>query len=325
MSTFAPLPGSPLEDEEAGRWKMSSIISAVCLDESAKLRKKILLLFGGCTTLLTFILACIALSTVNDLSSANSAEISRLQKQVRALESSLGKDAEAIDSTTSSMESIQAMQNHQASTIASLTTGISDLSAKVDALDCTDSTGELPGGEIKEYNGHYYQLVTTTFTYADQTGTGVTFHDAQLDANTRCHEGQRGYLATIGSEGEQAFLQGLIPSGYFWHDWSAWIGASDAASEGTWRWIDGPEQGHQFWKGESSQNGGYPTTSAGIQDLTTFTNWYCDSVAGYSFCEPNAMNEYEDCAQMFANGYWNDASCWTMTPGFFVEYNRGNE
>jgi hypothetical protein len=319
-SGFAPLPGGAPEDEEAGGWKKSFVISAVGFDESAKLRRKIFLVSGGCAALLTFVLACVALSTVNDLSSTNSAEISRLQKQVRSLESSLAKDEEVIASTATSVESVQSMQSLQASTIASLTTGITDLTDKVDALDCTDSTGELPGGEIKEYNGHYYQLVTTTFTYADQTGTGVTFHDAQLDAAARCHGGQRGYLATIGSEEEQAFLQGLIPSGYFWHDWSAWIGASDAADEGTWRWIGGPEQGQQFWKGESSENGGYPTSPAGVQDFTTFTHWYCKSVVGYDFCEPNAMNEYEDCAQMFANGYWNDASCWTMTPGFFVEY-----
>jgi hypothetical protein len=64
------------------------------------------------------------------------------------------------------------------------------------------------------------------------------------------------------------------------------IGASDAATEDTWVWDDGP----QFWQGRS--NG---TAVGGL-----YTNW--------DGGEPND-DKSEDCAEMQGDGQWNDVPC----------------
>lgn len=72
---------------------------------------------------------------------------------------------------------------------------------------------------------------------------------AQAAAASLTHDGQSGYLATIASAAENDFLLasfGGSASG------SAWIGASDSALEGEWRWVAGPETGVQFWQGDEA-------------------------------------------------------------------------
>jgi len=59
--------------------------------------------------------------------------------------------------------------------------------------------------------------------------------------------GLRGYLATITSQVENDFIKGKTKG-------VGWIGASDAAVEGDWRWVTGPEgledggKGLLFWR-----------------------------------------------------------------------------
>jgi hypothetical protein len=55
----------------------------------------------------------------------------------------------------------------------------------------------------------------------------------------------RGYLATLTSQAEADF-SGSQAQG------TGWIGASDAAVEGDWRWVTGPEAGTPFWTGLSN-------------------------------------------------------------------------
>jgi hypothetical protein len=72
-----------------------------------------------------------------------------------------------------------------------------------------------------------------------------------------------------------------------------WIGATDAAVEGEWRWTDGD----QFWAGLS---GGTPQNGL-------FTAW--------NSREPNTAIDDEDCAAMLSNTpEWLDARCFTPWP-----------
>ncbi len=78
-------------------------------------------------------------------------------------------------------------------------------------------------------NGHWYDFVSGSFTWAE----------AETDAATRSHNGMSGYLATITSSDENDFIVDAIATG-------GWLGGSDAAMEGSWMWVVGPEAGMDF-------------------------------------------------------------------------------
>ena len=130
-------------------------------------------------------------------------------------------------------------------------------------------------------NNHYYEFVTP----------GTDWTTARTNALASSFAGQQGYLATITSAGEQTFLLGLANDG--------WLGGTDQAVEGEWRWIDGPEAGSLFW------TGGPSGTASG------FTSW--------NGGEPNNLGG-ENYLHL-QSGAWND---FPNSPalGYFVEYNN---
>jgi gliding motility-associated-like protein len=86
--------------------------------------------------------------------------------------------------------------------------------------------------------GHYYFYVSSP---------GITWTQARDAAANQDYYGLTGYLATITSE-EEVQLTGEQTSG------TGWIGASDAETEGTWKWETGPEAGTVFWQGTANGN-----------------------------------------------------------------------
>jgi len=82
-------------------------------------------------------------------------------------------------------------------------------------------------------NGHFYDYVAASLTW-DQ---------AQAAAAATTFNGMQGYLATITSAGENNFI-----INNFNH--MGFLGGSDAAVEGEWRWVVGPEAGLLFFIGE---------------------------------------------------------------------------
>ncbi|WP_372746451.1 T9SS type B sorting domain-containing protein [Lutibacter sp.] len=148
--------------------------------------------------------------------------------------------------------------------------------------------------------GHYYEYVSST---------GITWQDAKTAAAGSDYYGLQGYLATITSA-EEAQLSGKQAAG------AGWIGGSDAAVEGTWRWVTGPETGKSFWIG----NGSGTTVGTDIP----FANWNTGN------SEPNNLGN-EDYAHVTApgvgtSGSWNDLSNTGNTSGdyqpkgYIVEY-----
>ena len=90
-------------------------------------------------------------------------------------------------------------------------------------------------------NGHWYDYFDAGIF------VGIGFDAARAAALGSSHQGLQGYLATVTSAQEQAFIQSSFPFLLgFGNTGSAWLGASDAAVEGEWRWLDGPEAGQSF-------------------------------------------------------------------------------
>lgn len=88
--------------------------------------------------------------------------------------------------------------------------------------------------------GHYYFYVASV---------GITWTQARDAAEAQDYFGLQGYLATITTQ-EESQLAGAQSSG------AGWIGGSDEETEGTWKWMTGPEAGQTFWQGVS--NGSAP-------------------------------------------------------------------
>lgn len=129
-------------------------------------------------------------------------------------------------------------------------------------------------------NGHWYEYVSTA----------VTAPDAFTQAAGMTHLGLQGYLATVTSAAEDAFVSATVAGGAL-----AWLGGSDAGrAVNDWAWVVGPEAGQAF----------------------TYTNW----APG----EPNNCCGGEDFVHTnWSNGQWNDhggPGNPTQANGYIVEY-----
>jgi hypothetical protein len=128
-------------------------------------------------------------------------------------------------------------------------------------------------------NGHWYE-------YIDATAYD-SFADALAAAAALSYLGYQGYLATITSADEQAFLNTVNSSGI-----TAWLGGSDAATEGDWRWVTGPEAGTAF----------------------VYSNW----AAG----EPNDFSGEDGLLGWWTGDTWNDIYDGFSEFGIVVEYSE---
>jgi hypothetical protein len=151
---------------------------------------------------------------------------------------------------------------------------------------------------------HFYEYVTGSTTWTNSKSA----------AELRSYFGRVGYLATMSSEAENNFIWKLMAN-------DGWFGASDevsqvntakgttafasqAAVEGKWHWVTGPEKGTNFSNGNS---GAGPTTVSG-----QYAKW-----AGG---EPNNSSG-EHYGQFYSGnaGSWNDLPNTTL-PGYICEY-----
>jgi hypothetical protein len=108
-------------------------------------------------------------------------------------------------------------------------------------------------------NGNWYEFVAAPSIFAP-----IGFDAARAAALASSHLGLQGYLATVTSAEEMNFINGAFPWLIgFGGTGSAWLGASDAAVEGEWRWLDGPEAGQSL--GYTNWGGGQPAVGPAVE------------------------------------------------------------
>ncbi|WP_319507323.1 PKD domain-containing protein [uncultured Methanolobus sp.] len=144
-----------------------------------------------------------------------------------------------------------------------------------------------------ESTGHYYESIYNG-------STAISWTDAKTAAEARSLTGMQGYLATILTEDESTFLESKAPD-------NAWIGANDAAVEGEWRWVTGPE--NITGEGTLFYYSGNSTTLPGF-----YSNWNSG--------EPNDAGGTEEYAQILGadNKMWNDLPDVHNVYYYLVEY-----
>ena len=148
-------------------------------------------------------------------------------------------------------------------------------------------------------NGHRYEVIG---------GLPITVADARIAAQALPPPTgfQPGDLAKVDSPELQAFLRDLVMTnsvnqGAGYHPW---IGASDEAVEGEWRWFDGT----QFWQGGTAAGGGVPVGGQ-------YNNWDPG--------EPNDAGGNEDFVVMnpfVDDGDWFDLASTGTRASFIVEW-----
>jgi hypothetical protein len=150
---------------------------------------------------------------------------------------------------------------------------------------------------------HFYEYVSGTISW---TGSKTA-------ASNRSYFGRAGYLATMSSEAENNFIWRIMAN-------DAWFGASDdlaevnaskgttafasqAAVEGRWHWVTGPEKGTNFSIGNTPS-------------ITLVSGQYHKWASG----EPNNAGS-ENFGQFYSSnsGQWNDLPNTTL-PGYICEY-----
>ena len=91
-------------------------------------------------------------------------------------------------------------------------------------------------------NGHFYRPIST----------GATYTNAKTLSSQQTFKGQTGYLVTITSASEDAFIFANVPQA------SIWFALSDAASEARWTIDAGPENGTLIKINNGQLNGNIP-------------------------------------------------------------------
>jgi len=166
-------------------------------------------------------------------------------------------------------------------------------------LDVGAKTFSLTAGSANYLasTDHYYDYVPSNL---------ISWDDAKVAAEGMDYFGLQGYLATLTIPDEGQISGELSPG-------TGWIGASDAGSEGVWKWMTGPEAGMTFWNGN-----GNGSVVPGM-----YANWNSG--------EPNNYGSGEDYAHITFNtgapGSWNDLPNVTnsqlsnyQAKGFVIEY-----
>ncbi len=118
-------------------------------------------------------------------------------------------------------------------------------------------------------------MSSSTLTYSFEAAVNI--------AGSSWNNFNPGYLATITTTAERDCVKSILRAT------NQWIGGIDYYSEGTFRWVDGPEAG------------------------TPITSFWASG-------QPNGgLNE--NCAVLAGTGEIHDLPCSTLLPAFLIEFN----
>lgn len=181
------------------------------------------------------------------------------------------------------------------------------------SLDAGDSFGPIIA-DVRAYEvpPAVTHLLNSDPALSYNAGTGkfyrlesaaVQFSTARTQAQAATLHGVSGQLVTVGSEFENELVRGFAQG----QGGSLWLGASDAAAEGQWFWLNGDEQGSQFWTGGQF----------GLPVSPFYENWG----AGEPNNSTGVLPAGEDAAAIDESGVWYDQEDMPSNQlGYLVEW-----
>ena len=140
-------------------------------------------------------------------------------------------------------------------------------------------------------NGHFYRPIST----------GATYTNARTLSSQQTFKGQQGYLVTITSASEDAFIFANVPQA------SIWFALTDEVAEGQWRIDAGPEAGTLI----KTSNG---QTAGNIQGQ--YNNWAGGEPNNsgnedYAVTKWGGGNQWNDLPNNFSCAYVVEFGTWT--------------
>jgi hypothetical protein len=148
-------------------------------------------------------------------------------------------------------------------------------------------------------NGHFYKPVST----------GAYYTIARANALATTFKGQQGYLVTITSADEDAFIYANVPQG------NIWFALTDEAVEGQWRIDAGPEKGTLIKTSNGQLNGniqGQYNNWAGGEPNNSGNEDYAVTKWGGGSQWNDLPNAYS-CAYVIEFGTWSNPDDATFT------------
>jgi len=160
-----------------------------------------------------------------------------------------------------------------------------------------------PAGSLyNSANGHYYEVV--------DHGSNITWNAAKTAAEASTFNGLSGYLASITTREENDFIDSKAGV-------NAWLGGTDSAAEGCWKWSGGPDDGKIF-----TNDGGVDNCDVDI-GYTVYElpngGSFGDGEFGWNTNEPNNSGQ-EHHLHIKSNGTWNDYKHTTAVRYYVIEY-----
>ena len=194
-------------------------------------------------------LSCVLLFALLNTALADGLEMPTVQEKNEVFNGNQGIESDGIEvySLPTDLESLEGFYDELSFRLGEI---LPDVELEIEQPEAQSADGEQTGSletsaivdattETVYFEGHGYRIFNEALTWTE--------------AKAAC-EAKGGHLATITGKGENYFVKSLIEANPAKDKYHFWLGGTDAAEEGTWRWITGEAWNYSAWASGQPNN-----------------------------------------------------------------------